>query len=150
MRFTVILSADEEDGGYSAECPAIHGCVSEGETMEEARANIKEAIEGCLDSLAAHHRPIPQEGEVIVTSVDVQVPTEVMARVPVVNWEDAARAFEKTGWQYDRKRGNNYIMVRSEEPGFLSVPKHNPIRRGTLLKLIKEAGMTVDEFVDLL
>ena len=46
MKFTVLLTPDKEDGGYVAECPAIPGCVSEGETVEEALTNIKEAIEG--------------------------------------------------------------------------------------------------------
>ena len=46
-RFEVILES-EEDGGYSVHCPALKGCHSQGQTVEEALANIKEAIEGCL------------------------------------------------------------------------------------------------------
>jgi hypothetical protein len=34
MKFTVILTPDEEDGGYVAECPSIPGCLSEGDTVE--------------------------------------------------------------------------------------------------------------------
>ena len=74
MRFTVILTPDEEDGGYVAECPAIPGCVSEGETVEEALVNITEAIEGCLESLAARQEPLPREGAVIVATVDAGAP----------------------------------------------------------------------------
>jgi predicted RNase H-like HicB family nuclease len=37
-----------EDGGYWAEVPALPGCVSQGETIDELRANIREAIEGWL------------------------------------------------------------------------------------------------------
>jgi predicted RNase H-like HicB family nuclease len=77
MRFTVILTPDEEDGGYVVECPSLPGCVSEGETVEEALANVKEAIEGCLESLASRHEPLPHEGAVIVASVDVDLPAEV-------------------------------------------------------------------------
>jgi predicted RNase H-like HicB family nuclease len=36
MKFTVILTPDKEDGGYVAECAAIPGCISEGNTVEEA------------------------------------------------------------------------------------------------------------------
>ena len=39
---------DAEEGGFWAEVPAIPGCVSQGETMEELLANLREAIEGCL------------------------------------------------------------------------------------------------------
>jgi antitoxin HicB len=75
MRFTVVLSPDAEDGGYVAECPAIPGCVSEGESVEDALANIREAIEGCLESLAARNEPLPEEGSVIVANVDVDAPS---------------------------------------------------------------------------
>jgi predicted RNase H-like HicB family nuclease len=74
MRFTVLLTSDPEDGGFVAECPAIPGCVSEGETVEEALSNIKGAIEGCLESLAARQEPVPSDGTVIVASVDANFP----------------------------------------------------------------------------
>ncbi len=52
MKFKVILEEDEEVGGYVVSCPALPGCHSQGDTMEEAIENIKEAIEACLESLA--------------------------------------------------------------------------------------------------
>ena len=48
---TVKLKAfiyEAEEGGYWAKVPAIPGCVSQGETLEEVRANILDALEGCL------------------------------------------------------------------------------------------------------
>jgi predicted RNase H-like HicB family nuclease len=77
MKLTVILTPDPEDGGYVAECPAIQGCVSEGDTVEEALANIKGAIRGCLESLAAHGCPLPSDTGVLVATVEVDVPAEV-------------------------------------------------------------------------
>lgn len=74
MRFTVILTPDPEDGGFAAECPAIPGCISEGETVEEALANVHEAIAGCLESLAARGAALPADGSVIVATVDVDIP----------------------------------------------------------------------------
>lgn len=47
MKLKVIVHKAEE-GGYWAEVPAIPGCATQGETLEELRANIREAIEGCL------------------------------------------------------------------------------------------------------
>ena len=47
MKFTVILEP-EEVGGYSVHCPALPGCASQGETLGEALANIREAILGVL------------------------------------------------------------------------------------------------------
>lgn len=47
MKLKAIVHQAEE-GGYWAEVPAIPGCMTQGETMEELLANIEEAVEGCL------------------------------------------------------------------------------------------------------
>jgi predicted RNase H-like HicB family nuclease len=57
MRFIVNLDRDET-GMIVAECPAIPGCVSQGKTEGEALANIREAIEGCLEARAANGMPL--------------------------------------------------------------------------------------------
>lgn len=49
MRIRVIVHKAEE-GGYWAEVPSIPGCATQGETMEEIEANVREAIEGCLSA----------------------------------------------------------------------------------------------------
>ena len=48
--FKVFLE-QEETGGYVAVCPALAGCYSQGDTVTEAMANIKEAIELCLEDM---------------------------------------------------------------------------------------------------
>jgi predicted RNase H-like HicB family nuclease len=48
MKFTVVLEP-EEDGGYSVVCPAVQGAISQGDSLKEALANIREAILGCLE-----------------------------------------------------------------------------------------------------
>jgi predicted RNase H-like HicB family nuclease len=47
MKITVVVHKAEE-GGYWAEVPAIPGCATQGETMDELLANVREAAEGCL------------------------------------------------------------------------------------------------------
>ena len=58
MKFRVIIEQDE-DGVFVANCPSLPGCVSQGKTRVEAQANIKEAIQGYLESLKKHDEPIP-------------------------------------------------------------------------------------------
>ncbi|MBD2360944.1 type II toxin-antitoxin system HicB family antitoxin [Anabaena minutissima FACHB-250] len=48
MKIRAIIHPAEE-GGYWAEVPALPGCITEGDTMEEVMANLKDAIEGWLD-----------------------------------------------------------------------------------------------------
>ena len=52
-KFSVKLHADTEDGGYWIECPEIPGCLSQGDTIEEALEMIKDAIDGCLQVLSS-------------------------------------------------------------------------------------------------
>lgn len=70
--YSVFYEADV-DGGYVVFAPALPGCHTQGETMEEAESNIKEAIELYLESLEAENEPIPEEthsfhGRVSVTA----------------------------------------------------------------------------------
>ncbi len=51
MNYKVILEPDQESGGYIAYCPTLRGCVSEGETIEEALENIQKAMKGYLSVL---------------------------------------------------------------------------------------------------
>ncbi len=71
MRYPVVVIPDLEDGGFVAECPAIPGCVSEGKTVEEAMANIRDAITGCLSVLQEKGEPIPEPTDALLTTVEV-------------------------------------------------------------------------------
>lgn len=57
MKYRVYLEQDE-DGVFVATCPALSGCVSQGQTRSEATENIREAIEGYLKSLRKHGDPV--------------------------------------------------------------------------------------------
>ncbi len=61
------------EGGYVATVPALPGCHTQGETLEEAECNVKEAIALSLESLSAHGEPIPVEGRSLQGKVAVPV-----------------------------------------------------------------------------
>jgi predicted RNase H-like HicB family nuclease len=72
VRYPIILTPDLEDGGFVAECPTIPGCVSEGNTIEEAMANIRDAIRGCLAVLREKGEPPPDPPrEALLATVEV-------------------------------------------------------------------------------
>ena len=55
----VTLYPDREDGGWVAEVPSLPGCVSQGETRDEALANVREAIEAWIAAAKALGRSVP-------------------------------------------------------------------------------------------
>lgn len=57
-KYTVILHEDIEDGGYWIECPELPGCVSQGDTVEEALDMIKDAIEGHLEIIGEDKKAV--------------------------------------------------------------------------------------------
>ncbi len=59
MRQVIIYPG--EDGYWVAECPSLPGCISQGETKEEAIVNIREAIRGYIDALEEDHLVVPEE-----------------------------------------------------------------------------------------
>lgn len=74
-----------------------------------------------------------------------------MSKLPVVSGEQAVKAFLKMGYQFDHQTGS-HIILRHITPPFrrLTVPNHKEVAKGTLRTLIRDGGLTVEEFVRLL
>jgi predicted RNase H-like HicB family nuclease len=64
---------EKDDNGFYAWCPELKGCQSQGSTLEEALANIKEAIEVYLETLPADERDVLLSREILTTAVKVNV-----------------------------------------------------------------------------
>ena len=60
-QYTIILHPDPEEGGYTVTVPALPGCITQGETLEEAIAMAKDAIRLYVESLIADGEPVPEE-----------------------------------------------------------------------------------------
>ncbi len=74
LEYTVVFEPAEE-GGYIASVPALPGCVTQGETFEDAVAMVKDAIVGYLSVLKDTGEIIPQESkEIVITKVTVASP----------------------------------------------------------------------------
>lgn len=58
-----VLLYTDEDGYWIAECPSLPGCNTQGDTREEAIANIREAIDGYIKALDDDGLPVPEEDE---------------------------------------------------------------------------------------
>lgn len=72
-----------------------------------------------------------------------------MARLPAISGAEAVRRFERAGWRRDRQRGSHVVMLKAGEIASISIPQHRELAPGTLRALIRTAGMTVEQFVEL-
>lgn len=69
-----------------------------------------------------------------------------MSKLPVVSGADAVRALERLGFVVARQRGSHIVMRRGSVG--CVVPKHRELKVGTLVGLLKQAGVSPDEFMD--
>ena len=74
-----------------------------------------------------------------------------MARLPVISGRRVVRALEKAGYELDRQRGSHMVLRHSQPPHRrIVVPDHREVARGTLRAILRSAGLSVDEFRELL
>lgn len=74
-----------------------------------------------------------------------------MSKLPVVSGQEAVRALEKVGYLMDHQPGGHIILRQSDPPHRrLTVPFHTELAKGTLHSIIRQAGLTVEEFNALL
>lgn len=72
-QFTILLTPDEDFGGFVVEVPALPGCVTQGNTLEEAKKNAKEAVELYLETLHERGLSIPDDVEPNFLKSKIQV-----------------------------------------------------------------------------
>lgn len=73
-----------------------------------------------------------------------------MPKLPTVSGSEAVSALSKVGFEFKRQVGSHIILKRQLDGKRISVPNHDELSRGTLRAIIRQAGLTVDEFENLL
>lgn len=70
-----------------------------------------------------------------------------MSRLPLLSWREVVKVLAKAGFQVARQKGSHLILIKDEH--IVPVPKHKEIKRGLLMEIIAEAGLTKEEFLKL-
>ena len=73
-----------------------------------------------------------------------------MKKLSVVSGRECIRALSKKGFYFKRQHGSHIILRRDNPFAQVVVPDHNELDRGTLRSIIRNAGLSVDEFIELL
>lgn len=74
-----------------------------------------------------------------------------MTKLPLLSSQEVTKAFERMGYVIDHQSGS-HIILRHAKPPYrrLTVPAHKEVAKGTLRALIRQAGLSVEQFVELL
>ncbi len=73
-----------------------------------------------------------------------------MSKLPVISGAECVKALEQVGFVVYRQRGSHIVLVRQTPPAQTTIQNHKELDRGTLRAIIRQTGLTVDEFVALL
>jgi predicted RNA binding protein YcfA (HicA-like mRNA interferase family) len=74
-----------------------------------------------------------------------------MTRLPVVSGEQVIKALKRAGFYAHHQKGSHVTLRKEEQPQVrVVVPLHRVVKKGTLRSIIRDAGLTVEEFVELL
>jgi predicted RNA binding protein YcfA (HicA-like mRNA interferase family) len=73
-----------------------------------------------------------------------------MSKLPRSSGRECAKALERAGFYFKRQTGSHIILRRDDPFAQIVVPDHKELDRGTLRAIIRHAGLSVDEFVELL
>jgi predicted RNA binding protein YcfA (HicA-like mRNA interferase family) len=73
-----------------------------------------------------------------------------MPKLPVVSGKETIKKLERAGYAVVRQKGS-HVRLRSDQPGAIpiTVPLHNEIKQGLLLQILKDAGLTIEQFNEL-
>ena len=70
-----------------------------------------------------------------------------MSGLPVVSGREVVKVLEKIGYAFDRQRGSHMILRQTDPPHRrITVPDHKEVAKGTLRAIIRQAGLTVEQF----
>jgi len=73
-----------------------------------------------------------------------------MTRLANISGKEASKAFQKAGWKPIGQVGSHLVLIKKGEKANLSIPQHRELSIGTMRALIRNAEMTVEEFLELL
>ena len=138
-----VLLYTDENGHWIAEVPSLYGCISDGRTGEEALERVNQAIDLWIEAATAHYEEIPE-------NFDPGMSELVWADLPRFLGRECIKALLKIGFFVDRQKGTHIILYRENPYTKVIVPENWELPAGTLRAVIKYAGLSADDFIQLL
>lgn len=122
---------EAQEGGYWAKAPAIPGCVSQGETLDEVKANILDALQGLPGGARG-------DGDAGGTRLRGN------GGMRTVSGKRFGKILGQHGWVFKRTTRSSLMYTRPGNPAPISAPVHanQDLKKGLQADLMKQAGLT--------
>ncbi|MHB1646331.1 MAG: type II toxin-antitoxin system HicA family toxin [bacterium] len=72
-----------------------------------------------------------------------------MIKLPVISGRECVKVLEKTGFYFKRQEGSHIVLRKDSPFAQVVVPDHKELDRGTLRSIIRQSGLSLDEFIKL-
>lgn len=144
MRYTVILERDPE-GMFVAHVPALHGCVSQGETRRETLRNAEEAIALYVETLLEHGQPVPTEAACEAVELTVSaVPPQRRGNGSLGGRGDV-HVFPRNGhWAVKKSEAGRALSIHATQRGAMTAAKELAEGRGSEVIVHDRSGAIVE------
>jgi len=73
-----------------------------------------------------------------------------VGKLPVVSGDSVRKALEQVGWVFQRQSGSHIVLTKPGSILTISVPRHHELAAGTLRRILRDAGLSVEQFTELL
>ncbi|MEW6235858.1 MAG: type II toxin-antitoxin system HicA family toxin [Candidatus Omnitrophota bacterium] len=74
-----------------------------------------------------------------------------MPKLPLIFGKTAIKTFEKIGYVFDRQKGSHIVLRHIDSPHRrLTIPNHTVLSKGTLRAILRESGLSIEEFIEIL
>lgn len=125
---------EQPDKGYTVIVPSLPGCISEGDTFEEAKTNIADAIKLYLEDLAHDGEEIPSgDNPTFVGQIEVNRPFASWALMPAYTSKKILHFLQQRGFYITRQSGSHLILHNKD------------LKPGTLSSVLNQAGIEKKE-----
>ncbi len=72
-----------------------------------------------------------------------------MSKLPVISGRECIKVLEKAGFYFKRQEGSHIVLRKDNPFAQVVVPEHKELDRGTLRSIIRQSGLSLDEFIEL-
>lgn len=150
MKLTVVLSP-AEDSGYTVVCPALPGAVTEGDSLEEALSNMKDAAESWLIAWLEDGHPMPEETpEMVQAEIDQCLSDRAEEGLPPAIETSEIEVADSDELASRAILDEEALLDYARDEGLIEDDDEKALKPCTVRAIVRHSGLSMDEFMEMM